>query len=535
MSELSEYFNILYLLVLYTIQGLPMGISYSVPFILQGKITYSEQSMFGMVVLPFSIKLLWAPLVDSVYIEKFGRRKTWIVPTQITCGILMIMGSHFFLPKWLCEGIYSTLKPNVRLLTLYFSILYFLMATQDIAVDAWAINLLSHKNKGLASTCNIIGQSFGYITSYLCFLFLNDIGICNKYVRPLLGLDINTNKPICEMSQFIYFWGVVILIVTLITTMIKKEENISTSDALYKKEDDIHDNGDEEIELSILQAYSLLYKIIKLKPVISLIMLLSIINLPFAITESAINFKLMEYGMKKSDIMLIGPILIPFSILTPFFMTQLIRKSKSPLKFMKYLLPLRVTLSLIVCLFLICSRIIYEPWNIHNNKETHNIDTPYLFYCIYLIISIISSIISDTQSLIFMTLFNVVSDVRFAGTYLTLFNTISNLGYKWPSSLSIWLLDYTNIQYCVNDQFNYNNVWGYYLLLIGNKCIIDSFFIQFLFSFAIGIFSVTFIFPFLIKKIDSYDLSEWIVKYLFNNNSNIELKTNQYRSKNKND
>ncbi|KAH7649218.1 hypothetical protein FG379_001575 [Cryptosporidium bovis] len=524
MMELNEYFNIFYLFVLYTIQGLPMGISYSIPFILQGKITYSEQSMFGMVVLPFSIKLLWAPLVDSVYIEKFGRRKTWIVPTQIACGILMIIGSRSFLPKWLCEGMYSNLKPNVLSLTFYFSLLYFLMSTQDIAVDAWAINLLSHKNKGLASTCNIIGQSFGYITSYLCFLFLNDISICNKYIRPLLGLNIDDNKPMCEMSQFIYFWGIVILIFTLITALIKKEDNISINSLLNKKEDVYYD--DKEIELSILQAYSLLHKIIQLKPVICLAALLSIVNLPFAITESAISFKLMEYGMKKSDIMLIGPILIPFSIITPFFMTQLIRNSNSPLKLMKYLLPLRLLLSLIVCLFLIWSRVIYKPWSGNDNIENNNTYTPFLFYYMYLMISIISSIISNTQSLIFMTLFNMVSDVRFAGTYLTLFNTINNLGHKWPGSLSIWLLDYMNIQYCAEDQFNYDNFWSYYLLLIGNKCRVDSFFIQFSFSFIIGIFAVSFIFPFLIRKIDSYRLNEWIIKDLFSKNSGTEFKFN---------
>ena len=39
-------------------------------------------------------------------------------------------------------------------LTLMFSLLYFLAATQDIAVDGWALTMLKPINVGLAATCN---------------------------------------------------------------------------------------------------------------------------------------------------------------------------------------------------------------------------------------------------------------------------------------------------------------------------------------------------------------------------------------------
>lgn len=516
--DFLECLNIAHLLMLYTIQGLPMGISYSIPFLLQGKISYTEQSMFGMVVLPFSLKLLWAPLVDSVYVEKMGRRKTWIIPTQLFCSILMIVGSYGpFLPTWLCEGVDASdlngkFSPKVTMLTVYFSILYFLMATQDIAVDAWAVNLLSPQNKSLASTCNIIGQSFGYITSYLGFLFLNDLQICNKYVRPLLGLEVVENKPICTMSQFIYFWGVVILLVTITTGILKREENsFPEAEVSDKKNDDGDDRAeDQESDLSIKQAYFLLYKILKLKPVILLIILLFIIKVPSAATDSSLGFKLMEFGMKKSDIMLVGPILIPFSFITPFIITKFVSKGKSPLRLLNIILPLKLLLSLLLCVFLIWSRTIYKPWI---NKNEH-IDTPYLFYYTYLVLCIFSSILADSQSLIFMTLFNLVSDVRFAGTYITLFNTINNLGYKWPTSLSLWLLDYTNFNYCKasGNQFDSNKLSNRLLLLVGDPCIIDSFFIQFAFLFIFGIFATLLIFPSIIRRIESFNTKDWIVK-----------------------
>lgn len=45
------------------------------------------KALFGLVMWPFSLKLLWAPLVDSFYVKKFGRRKSWLIPIQILLGM----------------------------------------------------------------------------------------------------------------------------------------------------------------------------------------------------------------------------------------------------------------------------------------------------------------------------------------------------------------------------------------------------------------------------------------------------------------
>lgn len=52
------------------------------------------QAEFSFVNWPFSLKLLWAPLVDSVYLSKFGRRKTWLVPVQYLISLFMILLSY---------------------------------------------------------------------------------------------------------------------------------------------------------------------------------------------------------------------------------------------------------------------------------------------------------------------------------------------------------------------------------------------------------------------------------------------------------
>ena len=38
---------------------------------------YADQATFSFAVWPFSLKLLWAPLVDALYWRRLGRRKSW--------------------------------------------------------------------------------------------------------------------------------------------------------------------------------------------------------------------------------------------------------------------------------------------------------------------------------------------------------------------------------------------------------------------------------------------------------------------------
>eukprot|EP00752_Nemacystus_decipiens_P004361 g3985.t1 len=171
--------SIVLLLVLYTLQGIPMGLSGSIPFLLLDKVSYSEQAIFSLVSLPFSMKLLWAPLVDSLYFSSFGRRKSWLVPAQLLCGAMMIW-ARSVMDDWIGK---DGGEPHIKTLTVYFLALYFFMATQDIAVDGWALTMLSRKNVGFASMCNTMGQALGFFISQVGFLALYDPDVCNKYFR----------------------------------------------------------------------------------------------------------------------------------------------------------------------------------------------------------------------------------------------------------------------------------------------------------------------------------------------------------------
>jgi hypothetical protein len=46
----------------------------------------------------FSLKLLWAPIVDSLYCRWIGRRKSWMVPCQYLIGAFLLIMS-FYVPE----------------------------------------------------------------------------------------------------------------------------------------------------------------------------------------------------------------------------------------------------------------------------------------------------------------------------------------------------------------------------------------------------------------------------------------------------
>ncbi|KAJ1347234.1 hypothetical protein KIN20_002251 [Parelaphostrongylus tenuis] len=210
--------SIFLLLFLYLLQGVPLGIIAAIPLVLQGKhVSYGQQAVFSFAHWPFSMKLLWAPVVDSVYWRRIGRRKSWMVPCQYLIGLFMLLVS-FNVPYIM--GDVGGSGPNVFVLMLFFLPLNFLAATQDIAVDGWALTILSRKNVGYASTCNAVGQTAGYFLGNVIFLSLESADFVNTFLR-----SADNQKPygIVDLSGFLFFWGWVFIVSTTLVLIFKKE------------------------------------------------------------------------------------------------------------------------------------------------------------------------------------------------------------------------------------------------------------------------------------------------------------------------
>lgn len=107
-------------------------------------LSYSQIGLISWCTLPFSLKLIWAPLVERYYFKSFGKRKSWIVPMQLIASFILY---------WLSEHIQEFLEQSeARIIAASLMILFFFIATQDIAVDGWAAEILLPENSSYASS-----------------------------------------------------------------------------------------------------------------------------------------------------------------------------------------------------------------------------------------------------------------------------------------------------------------------------------------------------------------------------------------------
>lgn len=175
--------NVALLTLLYFMQGIVAGLSASMPLLLQNYgASYTQQAQFSMALWPFSLKLVWAPLIDSLYSKRFGRRKSWLIPTQFFTGIFMLTLS-FYINLWLSGDGGDGNKPNIEILTILYFGLNFLAASQDITVDGWAVQMVKPRNTGYIATCNQCGQKTGFFVGFALFTALESAEFCNKFLR----------------------------------------------------------------------------------------------------------------------------------------------------------------------------------------------------------------------------------------------------------------------------------------------------------------------------------------------------------------
>lgn len=412
--------SVLLLLLLYTLQGIPIGLSGSIPVIMrENGASYQSLSLFSLVSLPFSLKLLWAPLVDSLYIPAIGRRKTWLIPVQFICGFVMIYGS-FHINTWIKNNAShdkEIAQNSANTLTFFFLFLYFLMATQDIAVDGWALTMLSRQNVAYASTCNALGQVLGLFLANQGFIVLSDPGWCQR----VLGLS----SPLIDISSFMCFWGGVFIILTFLLMIFKQEVDLEsigeTCDGLY-------------------DTYKHILLIFKLKPVQLLVIILLTAKIPFGPNDAVSQFKLQEYGMSKADIATISPILLCLSLTLPAVLGRQI--SCQPMTMYLGGLTLKVMTSFLIwCIFQLS---IFE-YNVILSPDGPSIYFFILFIIVMSMNELAGNMIFGSQTAFFAK----IADPSIGGTYMTLLNTVSNLGSKWPNFLALYLLPKLTSTQCV--------------------------------------------------------------------------------------
>lgn len=137
---------------LYFSQGLPFGFfTQSLPVVLRKEgHSLIAIGLVSLLALPWALKFLWAPLVDRHYSARIGKRRSWILPLQAASIAALLL---------------LALMPDaiVFVLCIVF-VVNLLSATQDIATDGLAVDLLSYRERGIGNGLQVAGYRVGMVT-----------------------------------------------------------------------------------------------------------------------------------------------------------------------------------------------------------------------------------------------------------------------------------------------------------------------------------------------------------------------------------
>ncbi|TFK57682.1 hypothetical protein OE88DRAFT_1619970 [Heliocybe sulcata] len=382
------------LILLYLIQGVPLGLALgSMPFLLREHLSYSQLGVFSLASYPYSLKLLWSPIVDSIFLPSVGRRKSWIIPMQIVIGSIMLYISFFSLE------LLENPAENVYHLTALFLSLVIMSATQDIAVDGWALTLLSQDNLSYASTCQTIGLNTGFFASFTVFLAFNSEAFAERWGIPRLML-----------GTYLRFWSVVCYLVTIWLLFFKKEAT----------------------DMNIKSVYKNIWDICKLKHVQSMLIMHLFAKIGFQANEAVTQLKMVEKGLGREDLAIAVLIDFPFQIVGGWLAARWATPDK-PLRPWLYAFWPRLGFALISTL------IVY--W--FPNPPI----SPAFF--VFLVVHTVLQSFSSTIQFVGISAFHTrISDPLIGGTYMTLLNTFTNLGGTWPRYFVLKGVDMFTVATC---------------------------------------------------------------------------------------
>jgi PAT family beta-lactamase induction signal transducer AmpG len=149
-----------------------LGFSSGVPLSLVGgtlqawmaslKVDLTLIGVFSLVGLPYTLKFLWAPFMDRYVPPFLGRRRGWILISQV--GLMITLGGMAF-----CDPAQS---PGA--LALLAVLVAFSSASQDIVIDAYKTEILPMGEFGMGAATANIGYRFAMIFSGAGALILSD-------------------------------------------------------------------------------------------------------------------------------------------------------------------------------------------------------------------------------------------------------------------------------------------------------------------------------------------------------------------------
>lgn len=417
--------NITLILFLYILQGIPLGLLVGLPLILSSrKVSYADQGTLSFALWPHSFKILWAPIVDSFYIESIGRRKSWIITVQLLLALVSFTSGDYLNKIISIE--YTRTSQDIVMLTLVFIVISFLIATHEIIMDGWAIDLLLKENVSMQATCSSVGIIIGSFTGNAAFILLESTNFCNRNLRPLLNLPSQPYGFI-DIKIFLFTYGSLLFTIAVFILVFKSEKNPNKKD-------------EEAEKRSVCATYKLIWKLLCKSEIRALIFVYLTIKLGFG-TEAIIRLRLIEEGVEKEKITLIGVMLSPVMILLPVLLNKYLNGPR-PLNLM--INSYAPKLLIISCFTFF---VVLTPY-----IKNENSGLPLYYYSIYFLLNMISTSFTFIFNVSFGSFNSQISDKSIGGTYMTFLSLWPSIGTAVTRTSVLYLTNFFTFKSCFHNE-----------------------------------------------------------------------------------
>jgi MFS transporter, PAT family, solute carrier family 33 (acetyl-CoA transportor), member 1 len=424
------------------------------------------------------------------YLFADSPRKSWIVPVQLlTSALLLSLGP---------TAARAVSTGDVRTATLFFFGLVLLAATQDIAVDGWALTLLSRDRVGWASTCQTAGTNLGFFASFTALLALGDPGFCARWVfrnrreKQVVGGLFSSSSALLarawrvvgfasssrtttttaaappppalwSLRGYLLFWGWAYLAVTLFVAVCvpekkteedggEKERGAAMTRTKATTNENENENGGSRAKPSnplseIAPAYRRLADVMRLPAVQQLCLLLLTCRLAVLPAEAAAALSLSEKGVPRQALAGLVLLQLPAEALAAFLAGRAASGGGSDSKKKKgasiawvrgYWL--RLAAALATTALVVSQPAFCPPPSSHSSSSSSSCLTPARFSALALA-GLLTAFSATLQFTCMGAVFAGVADPKFGGSDLTLLNSVANLGITLPRGLVLFLVD----------------------------------------------------------------------------------------------
>jgi PAT family beta-lactamase induction signal transducer AmpG len=224
------------------------GFSSGLPFYLTSKtlqawmttahVDLATIGFFSLVTLPYSLKFVWAPLMDR-YIPPFlGRRRGWVLITQVLL-LLSIAAMALHDPT-----------RGLQMLAINAIAIAFFSASQDISLDAYRTDVLQDREMGAGAAVFVLGYRIAMISTGALAFFLADriqwpavyvvlstlllVGVATTFIAPEPVLSDAPPKTLFEavvlpFADFFQRVGARAALVILFIVMYKYSDSLAGS------------------------------------------------------------------------------------------------------------------------------------------------------------------------------------------------------------------------------------------------------------------------------------------------------------------